>query len=73
MFLVALLFVTLLVAGVALGELEWRAILCFLLVAAGGLAAFIVFRWPPMWYTVVLAGLDVVLVLWVFKGNLTIR
>lgn len=51
MLLVALLFVTLLVAGVALGELEWRAILCFLLVAAGGLAAFIVFRWPPMWYT----------------------
>ena len=73
MLLVALLFVALLVAGVALGELEWRPLLGFVLVAAGGLAAFIVFRWPPMWYTAVLAGLDVVLVLWVFKGNLSLR
>ena len=72
MLLAALLFVALLVAGVTLGELEWRALLGFVLVAAGVLAAFLAFQWPLIWCTVVLAGLDVVLVLWVFKGDLTI-
>jgi hypothetical protein len=66
-------FIVLLVAGVAMGELDWRGLLGFVLTAAGLLGAFVLLGWPSAWYTAVLAGLDVVLVLWVFKGNLSLR
>lgn len=70
MLMVAGLFVALVVAGLVLGELDWRSAGGFVLAAVGLFAGFAAFRWPLMWYTAALAGVDIVLVLWVFKGNL---
>ncbi len=73
MLLVAILFAVLLFTGVVRGELEWPYFLGFLGAAGMSLGAILLMDWPLMWYTAILALLDVVLVIWIFKGNLTIR
>ena len=73
MLIAAGLFAALLVAGLMLGELDWKGLAGFVLAAGGLFAAFVACRWPLMGYTAVLAALDVVLVLWVFRGDVSLR
>ena len=73
MLFVAILFVVLLFTGVVRGELEWPHFLGFLGAAGLTLGLILLMEWQLIWYTAVLALLDVVLVIWIFKGNLTIR
>lgn len=73
MLMVGALFIVLLGAGVLLGEIDWRGLAIVVLTAGAALGAFALFDWPFVWFVAVLAGLDVILVLWIFKGNLSIR
>lgn len=69
--LVALVF--LLIVGVYLGELRASHVLLWLAVAVVGLFVFYHLGWPFGAYTVVLATIDVVLILVIFKGDIRIR
>ncbi len=73
MLIVAVLFLILLFTGVVRGELEWPHLLGFLVAAGAGLGLILLMQWPFIWYAAFLALLDVVLVLWIFKGNPTLR
>jgi hypothetical protein len=44
-----------------------------LLAAVVGFFVFAVFRWHPAGYTAVLAGIDIMLILAIFKGDIAIR
>ena len=69
MLFVAPIFLILLFTGVVRGELEWPHLLGFVLSAGGALALILAMQWPLIWYAAVLALLDVMLVIWIFKGN----
>jgi len=72
MLIAILLFVILLATGLVRGEFEWWVVLGFLLVAAGASGALFAFDWPLMWGAAIFAVLDVVLVFWIFKGDMRI-
>ena len=63
----------LLFTGVVRGELEWPHLLGFIGAAGLSLGLILLMEWPLIWYTAVLALLDIVLVILIFKGNPTIR
>jgi hypothetical protein len=65
--------IVLCVMGLHLEELRWSHVGLCILLAIGGLLLFAHFRWPPLAYTVVLAAIDIVLILVVFKGDIRIR
>jgi len=65
--------IVLLVIGLYLGELRASHVVFCLAVAAGGLFVFYQFKWPLLAYTAVLAAVDVVLILVIFKGDIRIR
>ena len=73
MLIVAVLFLILLFTGVVRGELEWPHLLGFLVAAGTGLGLILLLQSPLIWFAAILALLDVVLVLWIFKGNPAIR
>ena len=66
-------FITLLIAGLVMDELRWSHVGLCLLFAAGALALFAMFHWQPNLYVAVLAVMDIVLILIIFKGNIGIR
>lgn len=65
--------IVLLILGLYLGELRASHILSCLAVAAGGFFVFAQLRWPFLAYTAVLAAIDLVLILVIFKGDIKIR
>ena len=72
--LIALLaFVILLAAGLYLDELQWRHVAVAIVVALGSLTAIVLLGWQPAFFTIVLCLIDVVLILAIFKGDITIR
>lgn len=73
MFIVPIAFVILLVLGVSLDELTWLGAGLCLFVAVATLVVFAVFQWPVMIYFVGLTFADIVLILVIFKGDITIR
>lgn len=66
-------FVCLLIFGRIQDELSWRQIGLFLLIGIVSLILLQVFHAPAFLYIVILALLDIVLVLIVFKGDIQIR
>ena len=72
LFALAAMFV-LFVVGLWLGELRWLHILYALLVALIGFLAFAFFGWHPAGYVVVIAAIDIVLILMIFKGDISLR
>lgn len=73
MLLVAALFLALLIAGVWLGELSWRAAGGFFLTPCVLFPVILLSGMSPMILMVALALLDIILVLMIFKGDLRIR
>lgn len=65
--------VVLLMIGLYLSELRASHVVICLAIAAGGLFVFHELRWPFLAYTAVLAAIDVVLILVIFKGDIRIR
>ena len=73
MLIALIVFIVLLVFGINMGELRLsHAGLC-LLFAAVALATIVAFQWPFVIFSSVLAVMDVVLVLVIFKGDIRIR
>ena len=66
-------FIVLLIAGLVKDEVRWMHVGLYLLFAAGALITFVAFDWQPNFYTIVLAVMDIVLVLVVFKGDIQMR
>jgi len=62
--------VVLLILGLRLGELRWRHVAMVITITIGAFALFIRFKLPPLLYTGVLAGIDIVLILVIFKGDI---
>ena len=73
MLLVLFIFIGLLIVGRIKDELRWSHVATCLCVALGFLTAFIKFGWQPSFYIAVLAVLDIILLLVVFKGDIQIR
>jgi len=73
MLLALIVFFMLLACGIYMQELHWVHVgMCLLLVVlVAGL--FVTFHWQPIFYNVVLVGMDIVLILVIFKGDITIR
>jgi len=69
---VLIVFVGLLIVGLYLQELEWRHVGWLLLILGGVFLAVAVFRLPSIFFTAILAVLDVVLILMIFKGDIRI-
>jgi len=65
-------FIVLLIVGFAMDELTWSNIGLCVLIAVTMFIVFGIFQWPFLIYTVVLAVLDIVLVLVIFKGDISI-
>jgi len=61
------------VLGLWLEELRWLHIFYALMIAVLGFAAFALFGWHPAGYVVVIALIDVVLILMIFKGDISLR
>jgi len=72
LFALATMFI-LFVVGLWMGELKWSHISCSLLIAVFGFAAFAFFGWHPAGYTAVIAAIDIILILMVFKGDVSLR
>ncbi len=73
MFLVMIVFIVLLIIGLVLQELSWRQIALFLGVATASLYGFYLLWLPLVAYAAVLGILDVILILMIFKRDITIR
>ena len=69
---VVLLFVILLAVGLVRGEFEWWIVLGFLRAAAAANGALLAFGGPLIWSAAIFAGLDIVLSIWIFRGDQTI-
>jgi hypothetical protein len=65
-------FICLLIAGLYLQELDWRDVGLAVLILVAGMIVLSLFRLPPMLFTALVAILDAVLVVKVFKGDLRI-
>jgi hypothetical protein len=61
------------IVGLWLNELRWLHILYALVVALIGFVAFAFFGWHPAGYVVVIATIDIVLILMIFKGDISLR
>jgi hypothetical protein len=72
LFALVALFV-LLILGLYLRELRASHVVFTLAIAAGGLFVFNQLGWPILAYTAVLAAIDIVLILVIFKGDIRIR
>lgn len=73
MFFVLIVFIVLLIIGLVLQELSWRQIVFFLGVATASLYGFCLLWLPLVAYAAVLGILDVILILMIFKRDITIR
>lgn len=73
MLFVLIAFIALLTIGFVLQELSWWQIAIFLGAAAVLLYGFYLFWLPLAAYTAVLGMLDIILILMIFKGDITIR
>ena len=65
--------IVLLIVGLVMDELRWSHVGLCLLFVVGALMVFAAFHWQPIIFTVVLAVMDIVLILVIFKGNIQIR
>ena len=72
MWIAIALFVILLFTGLVRGEFEWWVVLGFLVVGTGAVVALFVFELPLIWTAAIFAVLDIVLVFWIFKGDVRI-
>jgi hypothetical protein len=73
MLLALIVFIMLLACGIFMQELRWMHVgMCLLLVVLAA-ALFATFHWQPIFYNAVLAGMDIVLILVIFKGDISIR
>lgn len=73
MLIALIVFIVLLVFGINMDELRWRHVGLCLLLAASALVMIVVFQWQFIIFSSVLAVMDVVLVLVIFKGDIRIR
>lgn len=73
MFFALIAFIALLIIGFILQELSWRQIALFLSVAAASLYGFYLFWFPLAAYAAVLGVMDIILILLIFKRDITIR
>jgi len=69
---VLIVFVGLLIVGLYLQELEWRHVGWLLVIVVVVFVIVGVFRLPSLLFTAILAVLDVILVLMIFKGDIRI-
>lgn len=72
MLLALIIFVILLVMGVQMGELNWLQVGLYLLVAAGAFLVVGACRWSGTVFFSVIAVMDIVLVITIFKGDIRI-
>ena len=72
MLFVLIVFVGLLIVGIKLQELAWSHVVLFILTLVAVSILVGVFRLPPVFLTALLALLDIVLVLMIFKGDISI-
>lgn len=68
-----IVFIALLIIGFILQELSWWQIVLFLGVAAAAFYGFYLLWLPLAAYAAVLGLLDIILILIIFKGDITIR
>ena len=73
MFFALVALAVLLVAGRVMGELPWARIGVCLGFAAVVFVVFAAFGWPFNIYTVLITVMDIVLVFFIFKGDVRIR
>lgn len=66
-------FVVLLATGMALQELEWPHVVAWVLVVAGVLAVVVALQWSPTVFGGAIALMDAILVIVIFKGDITLR
>jgi hypothetical protein len=65
--------IVLFAVGLRLGELRWMHVVYCLVAAIFGLFVFAAFNWHPIGYTAILAGIDIILILAIFKSDIVIR
>lgn len=73
MFFALIAFVVLLVFGIVMDELRWSHVGLCLFLAAGAFVAIELVQWPSVVFFSVLAMMDAVLVIVIFKGDIRIR
>ena len=71
-FITLAIFVVLLGVGLWLGEIGWKAVGVHLLLAGASVGMIVLFNWPLMLLCVVLALLDILLILMIFKSDIPI-
>ena len=73
MFFALIAFIVLLVFGILMDELRWPHVGLCLFLAAGAFVVIELFQWSPIVFFSVLAMMDAVLVIVIFKGDIKIR
>ena len=66
-------FIILLVAGLYLSELSWKVVGIYLIIAALAFTLITLMKWNLVIWITFLGFIDAILVLHIFKGNITIR
>ncbi len=72
MLLVLIIFVILLVMGIQMDELNWLQVGLYLLLAAGAFLVVGACQWSGTVFFSVIAAMDIVLVITIFKGDIRI-
>ena len=69
MLLPLLIFLILLPLGLYRGEYEWGIALGFAVAATLGMGVLLFLEGPLIWSAAIFSLLDIVLVIWIFKGD----
>jgi hypothetical protein len=73
MIIALVVFVVLLATGAALQELEWPQILAWVAAAVAVFVVVVALRWSPAALCGTIALMDAILVVVIFKGDITLR